>query len=104
MKISDYRKKKAKKQEEIRYPACHYRDCRRFGFYTRKGFHLPNCAVAEIVEITRYLCLNPDCSLCTFSILPPGVMRYCRFFWTGLLSLKTAMEAGVSPKRLADNI
>jgi len=31
-------------------------------------------------------------------------MRYCRFLWTGLLSLKTALEAGVSPKRLAENI
>jgi hypothetical protein len=31
-------------------------------------------------------------------------MRYCRFFWTGLLALKAALDAGVSPKRLADNV
>jgi transposase-like protein len=85
-------------------PACHSFRCQRHGCYYRKGFHLPNYAVIEPMKIQRYLCLNPDCPRSTFSILPDNVMRYCRFFWTGLLALKAALDAGVCAKRLAENV
>jgi hypothetical protein len=57
------------------------------------------------MSIQRYLCLNPDCPRCTFSILPPNIMRFCRFFWTDLVVLKIALDAGVvAPRRLAKNV
>jgi hypothetical protein len=56
------------------------------------------------MEIPRYRCLNPDCPRCTFSILPSNVIRYCRFFWTGLFALKAALDAGAASKRLARNL
>ena len=85
-------------------PGCHLCQCRKHGFYLRKGFHAKNGAVAIPVWIPRYRCLNPECPRCTFSILPPMVMRYCRFFWPCLLTLSGNLDAGVSPSHLSEQV
>lgn len=104
MNIANCHVQSAAGNEKIRCPNCHFAQYRRHGCYTRKGFHAPNHVVVLPVKISRYLCLNPACPRCTFSILPPDVMRYCRFFWTGLLAVKAALAAGAAPKRLAKNV
>lgn len=81
-------------------PYCNTCHCRKHGFYTRKGFH-GSCAIVIPMPVQRYLCLNKECSHSTFSVLPPMVMRYCRFFWPCLLSLWKATASGISDHGLA---
>lgn len=88
----------------FRCPGCHSDLYRKHGFYVRMGFHAPNCAVAIPVKVQRYLCLNPQCRRSTFSVLPDGVLRYCRFFWSYLLAIKRALSAGSTPYRLARHV
>ena len=88
----------------FRCPGCHCFLYRKHGFYVRKGFHAPNCAVAIPVKVQRFLCCNPQCRRCTFSVLPALVLRYCRFFWPYLLAIKRDMCAGSTPYRLARHV
>ena len=104
MKIPDCHVHYASNKDHFLCPGCHCSLYRKHGFYIRKGFHTPNHTIVHPIKIPRYLCLNPECTRCTFSILPPDVMRYCRFFWPGLLVLKSALDAGAVLKRLARNV
>lgn len=54
-----------------------------------------------MVAVLRYLCLNPACERRTFSILPPNVLRYSRFYWPNLLMIINAMRGGMIPSALA---
>jgi hypothetical protein len=53
------------------------------------------------MKVPRYRCLNPDCARRTFSILPPFVMPYCRFYWFYLLALRDCLAGGKTPYHLA---
>ena len=66
-------------------PGCHSHDHCKHGIYTRKGFHIPYGIVSMPVAVQRYRCRNKECPRCTFSVLPPMMLRYCRFFWPCLL-------------------
>jgi hypothetical protein len=68
-------------------PGCHCRNCRKHAVYIRKWFHVCGLATSVPITVQRYRCLNPACPRCTFSVLPPMVLRYCRFFWPCLLTL-----------------
>jgi hypothetical protein len=57
--------------------------------------------VAIPVIVPRYRCLNPECPRNTFSVLPPLVLRYNRFFWPCLLAVKMYLDQGVTPYHLA---
>lgn len=56
--------------------------------------------MSESREVQRYRCRNPACNR-TFSILPPDVVPYSRFFWPDLLSVGRGLAAGATPYRLA---
>lgn len=92
--------------EPVFCPGCHSRHNRIHGGYTRKGFHVRGrtIAVPIIVMIPRYRCLNKECSRCTFSVLPPMVLRYCRFFWPCLLTVKKAITDRQTCHHLAKNV
>jgi hypothetical protein len=62
-------------------PTCHSDQCPKHGCYIRKGFHTLNKSTSLPTPIQRHRCLNPECKRRTFSVLPPMVLRYCRFFW-----------------------
>lgn len=66
-------------------PGCHSHDHCKHGVYTRKGFHIRYGIITIPLAVQRYRCRNKACPRCTFSVLPPMVMRYCRFFWPCLL-------------------
>lgn len=82
-------------------PACHQDRFRKHGCYTRKGFHSTEYGATVEVSVPRYRCLNPRCKRATFSILPAGVLRLCRFRWRDLLSVRHALAAGTSGRYLA---
>jgi hypothetical protein len=71
--------------EPVLCPGCHSHDHCKHGVYTRKGFHIRYGIITIPIAIQRYRCRNKDCPRCTFSVLPPMVVRYCRFFWPCLL-------------------
>ena len=96
--------KKATGRDRITCPGCHTSRYRKHGSYVRKGFHFQKYGVPILVSVLRYLCLNPECPKCTFSVLPPMVMRYCRFFWPCLLSVKGALDAGSSCYHVAHHV
>lgn len=55
-------------------PRCHNPNCCiKWGRYWRYG---PGCA--HRLGVQRYRCLNPDCLVTTFSILPFGLLPYLR--------------------------
>jgi hypothetical protein len=54
-----------------------------------------------VLWVLRYICLNPDCPVCTFSVLPRKVLRYCRFLWDDLLAVKGDLVAGKTVKQIA---
>jgi len=56
------------------------------------------------MKVQRFLCLNKECSRCTFSVLPPMVLRYCRFFWPCLLALEQALATGSTPYHQAQHV
>jgi hypothetical protein len=72
-------------------PTCHDTQCQKHGFYIRKGFHTQNKSISLPIQIQRHRCLNPECERRTFSVLPPMVLRYCRFFWPCLLAVWNAL-------------
>jgi hypothetical protein len=72
-------------------PTCHSNQCSKHGFYLRKGFHTQNKSMSHPILIQRHRCLNPECKRRTFSVLPPMVLRYCRFFWPCLLAIWNAL-------------
>lgn len=85
----------------ITCPRCHHHHTSKHGSYCRKGFHILNKFFKMPLVIPRYRCLNPDCRVCTFSALPCGVLRYCRFSYPGLLQVKNSLSCGIRPCRLA---
>jgi hypothetical protein len=86
-------------------PGCHSPHYRKHGFYLRKGFHVVNHAAIPIpVAIPRYRCLNAACSRSTFSLLPPMIIRYCRFFWPCLLAVQNARTLDLTCYHIARNV
>jgi hypothetical protein len=86
-------------------PGCHSSDWNKHGSYFRKAFNAQGKHVVTIpVKVQRYRCLNPDCPWCTFSVLPPLVVRYCRFFWPCLLAIRDALASGSTRFRLARHV
>lgn len=104
MKIPYCPAKNIDDQEKIFCPACHGTIYRSHSSYVRKGFHRQNKAWVIEIQVQRYLCLNEDCPRCTFSVLPPMVLPYCRFFWPGLLTLRQALASGSTPYCLARHV
>jgi hypothetical protein len=90
--------------EPVFCPGCHSHDYCKHGSYTRKGFHIRNGITAIPVAIQRYRCRNKECPRCTFSVLPPMVLRYCRFFWPCLLFVLRASSIERSPLCAAWNV
>ena len=86
---------------QVTCPRCHSTHNRKHGSYLRKGFHVQKKSSKIPMAIQRYRCLNPSCNVCTFSVLPCCVLRYCRFFYPGLLLVKNALSIGIPPCRLA---
>ena len=80
-------------------PGCYSRDFCKHGVYTRKGFHVRSGVVPILMKVQRYRCRNKNCPRCTFSVLPPMMLRYCRFFWPCLLSLGMTVEKGLAIRR-----
>lgn len=68
-------------------PHCNCKYCPKHGHYIRKGFHSKDSSSCFQVEIQRYRCKNKQCKHASFSVLPPKVLRYCRFFWSCLLEV-----------------
>lgn len=85
--------------EPVFCPGCYSKDFCKHGVYTRKGFHVRGGIVPIPMEVQRYRCLNKECSRCTFSVLPPMTLRYCRFFWPCLLLIGSAPEKGLPISR-----
>jgi hypothetical protein len=88
----------------VRCPWCRSERCHRHGCYARKGFHLRNRAVSIPLVVPRYRCCNPQCPCRTFSLLPPMVLRYCRFFWPCLCTLRKELSRGLSAYHLARHV
>ncbi len=101
MKITDCLTVSIPEYAKIICPSCHCSDCRKHGVYFRKGFHRRDISVMIMERVLRYLCLNADCPRCTFSILPPMVLPYCRFFWPDLLAIKQALTFEAARNHLA---
>lgn len=77
-------------------PYCGFSCCWKHGKYWRKWFHLPlEGQQQEPVAVQRYLCRSSPCDR-TFSELPEGVLPYCRFFLSGLLSIAQDRTEGKS--------
>ena len=85
-------------------PSCHACCTRKHGQYTRNGFHSTKSTATVKVTVPRYRCLNPRCKRVTFSILPPGVLPFCRFRWKDLLSIRQALDAGQNAYHLACHV
>lgn len=85
----------------VKCPRCQFCHIRKYSSYTRKGFYVLKETPKIPMIIKRYRCLNPDCNVCTFSVLPCGVLRYCRFFYPGLLQVKNALSSEISFYKLA---
>jgi transposase-like protein len=85
--------------EPIFCPGCHSKHFCKHGVYTRKGFHVRSGIIAIPMAVQRYRCLNKECSRCTFSVLPPMTLRYCRFFWPCLLLFRRTHGKGLPISR-----
>lgn len=94
----------SRKKHSSNCPCCGCPSSSGHGSYVRKGFHVPNRAVALPVRVRRYRCLNPDCRRRTFSILPRNVLPYCRFYWFYLVSLKESLCRGATVNSLAQHV
>ena len=81
-------------------PSCNWTGCPKHGKYIRKGFHSKSMQICFQIPVQRYRCKNPACIRATFSVLPPMVLRYCRFFWACLIAVIDALER-VTPAALA---
>jgi hypothetical protein len=101
MKITDCLTESISDCVKTTCPGCHCTNCRKHGFYTRKGFHRHDISAVIVKQIQRYLCLNPECVRITFSVLPPMVLRYCRFFYTDLLAIQQALAIDSDPNHFA---
>jgi hypothetical protein len=104
MNICFYNAHQKSSCHKIHCPTCHGTAHRKNGSYARKGFHGRQGTPVRVIRVQRYRCLNPHCSRCTFSVLPPMVLRYCRFLWPCLLSLWAQLGKGVSRYHLATHI
>lgn len=82
-------------------PYCHSRHNWRHGVYTRKGFHGRKGQCQAIIEaVQRFLCRQPSCGH-SFSVLPPEVLPYCRFFLHDALAIEQALLNGSSAYSIA---
>ena len=104
MKIPYCPAKNIADRDKITCPACHCTFCRSHSSYSRKGFHRQSKALVIEIPVQRYLCLNKDCPRCTFSVLPPMVLPYCRFFWPSLLVVRQSLASGSTPYHLAQHV
>jgi hypothetical protein len=84
----------------IHCPHCNCTYCPKHGRYIRKGFHSKVSSSCFQVEIQRYRCKNKQCKRASFSVLPPMVLRYCRFFWPCLLAVWNEIDS-LSPMIIA---
>lgn len=101
MKIPECFLRKPIPPQPITCPACRSSRFCKHGSYTRNSFHgQKDPAEALLVQVPRYRCLNPECRLCTFSVLPEQILRYCRFCLPSLLSIHWSHSAGVSVYQL----
>ena len=82
-------------------PGCHSTHCYRHGSYIRKGFHSFCRVIGGFTAVPRYRCINSSCRICTFSVLPPMVIRYCRFLWPCLTFLWGKIDSGATPYALS---
>lgn len=82
-------------------PFCLLSHVWRHGTYERKGFHSRHGSEQIISVVQRYRCVNPDCPHCTFSVLPDGVIPYCRFFWSDLLRIHETSRERASSYKIA---
>jgi hypothetical protein len=82
-------------------PFCRWNNCPRHGSYRRKGFHSPVRGTTFDIAVPRFRCCNPECPHSTFSVLPPLVLRYCRFFWPCLISVAICLGQGRGARELA---
>ena len=74
----------------------------RHGHYIRKSFYDRNEGSPSIsCVVQRFLCRNPRCAHQTFSVLPNGVIPYCRFLWSDLLRIHKELSNGVTPYQIA---
>jgi hypothetical protein len=90
--------------EPVFCPGCHSHDYCKHGTYARKGFHI-RCGIVTIpIAIQRYRCRNKDCPRYTFSVLPPMVLRYCRFFWPCLLLVAHASGVKSPPGEVSSGV
>ena len=104
MNITIPSQKNTKDCARITCPRCKTRQLCKHGTYQRKGFHVRGRIMSVTRTVKRYRCKNPLCSCCTFSVLPSGTLRYCRFSCSGLLALKEALRSGASPYHLARHV
>jgi hypothetical protein len=82
-------------------PYCGFGICWCHGRYSRKGFHRgPVRRLVILAWVRRYLCRSPDCGR-TFSMLPPGVLPYQRFFRSDFFTLSGWILAGRSAYSIA---
>jgi hypothetical protein len=93
-KILCFSEQNKKDRKKIVCPHCRRSFCRRHSCYIRKGFHRRNEATVILIRVPRYRCLNEECPHRTFSILPPLVLRYTRFFWPDLVAIQKARALG----------
>lgn len=89
------------KSLDVVCPFCHSKQCRKHGYYQRKGFHRKNNCIVIPMAIPRFRCTNPQCKRSTFSLLPQMVLRYCRFFWPCLQMIWSSIARGLTPCQIA---
>ena len=77
----------------VHCPHCNCTYCPKHGGYIRKGFHSKASSSCFQVKIQRYRCKNQLCKCASFSVLPPMVLRYCRFFWPCLLEVWNELDS-----------
>jgi len=92
---------RAFKSSKVVCPSCHSDQCTKHGFYERNGFHVLDKIIKIPMRIQRFRCTNPQCKRRTFSVLPPMVLRYCRFLWPCLQRIWNAVSEKLTPYRIA---
>ena len=83
---------------------CNDTHCWKHGCYIRTGFHKKHSVIYDTRwPVQRYKCCNPQCRR-TFSILPSGIVPYCRFSWKDLLEIASLLLSGTTVYTIAHTI
>lgn len=69
------------------------------GFYQRHKINF----YYEIIDIQRYLCLEPGCKS-TFSLKPVPLLPYCRFTLWHLIQIDELLSSGISSYKIAKSL